>query len=240
MAVTNGHGNSRWTKDEEILALDLYLSCDGDIPPPSDYRIKELSDLLQAFPHTGVVSRNSTFRNPAGVAFKLQNLHHVATGEGLGNVSALDCQVWKEFGGDVQKTREVADLIRLGIELIKNPDLSLLGDHVFVEGRVITEMHLRRERDPKLRKQLLAQRRRGGGLCCEICEFDSSVYPEHLDEAMFEAHHIIPLSLGSVRKTEIHDLALLCANCHRLIHKVIAQNGRWLSIAEARSEIFGG
>jgi hypothetical protein len=29
MAVTQGHGNPNWTRDETILALDLYLKSSG-------------------------------------------------------------------------------------------------------------------------------------------------------------------------------------------------------------------
>lgn len=31
MARTQGHGNPNWTRDETILALDLYLELNGDV-----------------------------------------------------------------------------------------------------------------------------------------------------------------------------------------------------------------
>jgi len=31
MAVTHGHGNPKWTRDETILALDLYFDCKGHV-----------------------------------------------------------------------------------------------------------------------------------------------------------------------------------------------------------------
>jgi 5-methylcytosine-specific restriction protein A len=34
-----------------------------------------------------------------------------------------------------------------------------------------------------------------------------------------EAHHTLPLAVGAVRVTRAEDLALLCANCHRMIHR---------------------
>jgi 5-methylcytosine-specific restriction protein A len=34
-------------------------------------------------------------------------------------------------------------------------------------------------------------------------------------------------------------MALLCANCHRMVHRAIAQEKRWLSIEEAAVEILG-
>ncbi len=37
----------------------------------------------------------------------------------------------------------------------------------------------------------------------------------------------------------MRDVALLCANCHRLIHEAIANEGRWLGIDEASLLILG-
>ncbi len=83
MAVTHGHGNPNWTRDEVILALDLFFDCDGNVPGKSDERVKALSDLLRTFPYHSVAARKASFRNPDGVAFKLQNIRQVATGKGL-------------------------------------------------------------------------------------------------------------------------------------------------------------
>ena len=77
MAVTHGHGNPKWTRDETILALDLYFDCSGIIPSGSDERVQTLSQLLRALPYHDRASRKETFRNPDGVAFKLQNLRQV-------------------------------------------------------------------------------------------------------------------------------------------------------------------
>lgn len=80
MARTQGHGNPKWTRDETILALNLYFELGGRIPPGNDSRVQELSELLRRFPYHANASRRESFRNPDGVAFKLQNLRQVATG----------------------------------------------------------------------------------------------------------------------------------------------------------------
>src|ERR1700687_641779 len=98
MAQAHGHGNPKWTRDEVILALDLYFNCGGSIPSKGDARVQKLSSVLRRLPYHGAESRKDSFRNPDGVAFKLQNLRHVATGKGLGNVSETDRAVWAEFG----------------------------------------------------------------------------------------------------------------------------------------------
>jgi 5-methylcytosine-specific restriction protein A len=97
MAVTKGHGNPDWTRDETVLALDLYFHCDRIVPGRADPRVKELSDLLRTIPWSPDVKRNDRFRNPDGVRFKLQNLRSVETMRGLKNISAMDRTIMAEF-----------------------------------------------------------------------------------------------------------------------------------------------
>src|SRR5690242_3505803 len=116
MARTQGHGNPNWTRDETILALDLYLSTSA-IADRHDERVKELSALLQRLPYHAAHERKGSFRNAASVFFKLQNLRQVATGEGLSNVSAMDRRVWAEFGDSPDRVKKLAELIRVSVAL---------------------------------------------------------------------------------------------------------------------------
>jgi len=238
MAVTHGHGNPNWTRDETILALDLYFECDGHIPSSGDQRVHALSDLLRAFPHHSLAARKESFRNADGVAFKLQNLRQVATGQGLGNVSKMDQQVWQELGQHPQRTKELASLIRSGIKVVEGVKEESPEYEVFAEGKVVTEAHLRRERNSTVRKKLIEQKKGNGGLCCEMCSCNPTVSSTAYSESMFEAHHVVPLASGQERTTRLKDIALLCANCHRMIHKAITLEKRWLSVAEAKEIIF--
>lgn len=237
MAVTHGHGNPSWTRDEVILALELYFECKGKIPGQSDPRVKALSELLRAFPHHSVAARKKSFRNLDGVAFKLQNIRQVATGKGLGNVSRIDREVWDELGRDPGRVKYLAGLIRANVEIAGRLSEELGADDVFLEGKIVTEVHVRRERDPRLRKRLVGKRRKDGGLSCDICRCTPPSKASQLHEAVYEVHHLVPLSAGQERTTRLEDLALLCANCHRMIHCAIAQAKRWLSIAEAKIAI---
>ncbi|MNW10501.1 HNH endonuclease [compost metagenome] len=56
-----------------------------------------------------------------------------------------------------------------------------------------------------------------------------------LQEAMFEAHHLVPLAETGERKTRLADLALLCACCHRLIHRAMVAKADWIGLVEARA-----
>lgn len=234
MARTHGHGNPNWTRDETILALDLYFDLSGKIPPGSDERIKALSELLRRFPYHAAASKNESFRNPDGVAFKLQNLRQIATGKGLGNVSETDRSVWAELGASPAVVKSLADLIRASVTASESMEPAGL-DIEFVEGRIVSELHLRREREPKLRERLLSERRVSGKLFCEMCSGSPLSTNAEIKDAQFEAHHIIPLSHTGTRITRLSELALLCANCHRLLHRAIAIEKRWLTIAEGQA-----
>ena len=64
------------------------------------------------------------------------------------------------------------------------------------------------ERDPSVRKEALKRY----GNECMCCGFHPKVISQ------LDVHHLFPLSEGGERLTSISDLAVLCANCHRLAH----------------------
>lgn len=145
MARTKGHGNPNWTRDETILALDLYFQLGGNIPSPSDKRITQLSQLLRSMPYHQEAAKQPSFRNADGVGFKLMNLRQVATGKGLANVSKMDRDTWAEYEDRPQEVHRVAAAIRAGIPTLRPEEASIDLDE-FCEGRVLTALHLRRER----------------------------------------------------------------------------------------------
>ena len=192
--------------------------------------------LLRTIPWPPDVKRNDRFRNPAGVRFKLQNLQSVETKRGLKNISTIDRIIMAEYANKPEVIKGMAGQIRLAlqsnIEGMKEPYFD--DDIEFSEGRILTEIHKRRERHPGLRKALIAKRRKDGGLRCEICDWTCPIVDKAFHESAYEAHHLWPLSAGLAIKTKFIDLALLCATCHRLVHRAIALEKRWLSLEECR------
>lgn len=90
-----------------------------------------------------------------------------------------------------------------------------------LEGNPRLIAHLRRERNPAIVKaKKEAVLRTTGKLCCEVCGFDfQDIYGE-LGDGFCEVHHLQPLSKADgVVKTELKDLAIVCSNCHRIIHR---------------------
>jgi 5-methylcytosine-specific restriction protein A len=237
MARTHGHGNPAWTKDETILALALYLECGEAVPSKKHPRVQQLSSTLRDLPYHAEAARQKTFRNPDGVAFKLQNLRSVATGKGLSNTSAMDREIWGTLGTFPERVRELATAIEKAIALEHQSTVRIEEDHdskeEFFEGRQLTLTHKRRERHPGVRKALLSARKKNGAtLSCDLCRTVSPVQSQGLDDAIFEAHHLLPISQALERKTMVKDMALVCASCHRLIHRVMIDHQRWLTLEE--------
>ena len=73
-----------------------------------------------------------------------------------------------------------------------------------------------------------------GPLTCDACRAAPGVSNEELLAAAFEAHHLQPLALSGEKVTRVSDMTLLCANCHRLIHRAMHMWRRWVGIAELR------
>ena len=90
-----------------------------------------------------------------------------------------------------------------------------------VEGEPRMFFHLRRERDPALaRAKREAVVAANGQLKCEACGFLTyETYPG-LERDICEIHHRLPLARAcEALETRLEDLAVLCANCHRAIHR---------------------
>lgn len=95
------------------------------------------------------------------------------------------------------------------------------GDTEFPEGKKVQRMHFGRERSVKLvRDAKRAFKERNGRLFCEVCAFDFAHTYGPAGSGFIEAHHIKAVSkLGSKAKSKMSDLAMVCANCHRMLHR---------------------
>lgn len=131
-----------------------------------------------------------------------------------------------------------AEALRAGVasgQLSEFPTVADLDEEeAAAEGRVLALLHLRRERNPRLRAKkidrvLAAQ----GCLECEVCGFDFERTYGERGARYAEVHHVTPLHVTGQTDTRIADLAIPCANCHRMIHR----GTRWLTPAELRDVV---
>ncbi len=91
----------------------------------------------------------------------------------------------------------------------------------FAEGKEKYRMHRALERDPSVARRAKASRlSQHQDLRCDVCDFSFFELYEKQGEGYIEAHHTVPVSeLRGKRKTKISDIALVCANCHRILHR---------------------
>lgn len=88
------------------------------------------------------------------------------------------------------------------------------------EGNVAFRIHRRIERDSSIvRRKKQSVLESTGKLACEVCGFDFAVEYGERGVGFAECHHRTPL--GELREettTSLCDLAIVCANCHRMLH----------------------
>ncbi|KWQ05811.1 HNH endonuclease [Acinetobacter harbinensis] len=96
-------------------------------------------------------------------------------------------------------------------------------DHeiIGVEGNPRFRTHLVRERNREIvqqkKKTILAQ---AGKLECEVCTFNFKAIYGEIGNNFCEVHHLIPLNQADgLVETKLDDLAIVCSNCHRMLHK---------------------
>ncbi|MEU1347577.1 HNH endonuclease [Streptomyces sp. NPDC005795] len=215
-----------WTRDEIILACDLAMNNGWKRLEFDDARVIQLSALLQTMPIHPEELRNELFRNPNGVARKTVDItsrHPDYLGKPT-NGNALDVQVMHDFLARPAEMAEVARRIRHGLTSGEFQDLPQEADEEddfsAPEGRLLIRLHKSRERDKGLRKRKIdAVMRQGLRVACEACGFDyEQVYGDR-GRGYIECHHVVPLHEVGEGRTKLKDLALICANCHRMIHR---------------------
>jgi len=237
----NAGRNPSWTRDELILALDCYSRHQGN-PPRSSVEIGDLSVVLNRFQKLLGSRHAETLRNANGVYMKMMNFRRfdpafIGNGKsGLSRGDRLEEEVWETFHADPTRLTAVANAIRN--QLTPGDHLRSLEIGVDLEapeGKVLTNLHKQRERNREL---VRAKKRRAlaafGGLRCEVCAFDfSAIYGER-GHGFIECHHTKPVeTLSENARTRLSDLALLCSNCHRMVHS----RRPWLSLSDLREVI---
>jgi 5-methylcytosine-specific restriction enzyme A len=232
--------NPPWSRDDLILALDLYIRFKGNPPGRSSPEIVGLSSLLNRIA-SGSAGEAADFRNPNGVYMKLMNFRrfdpiYQAQGKtGLTRGNKLEEGVWNDFAGDTPRLNNIAFAIETNLnEQASSSDIGELQEiDEAEEGRILTRAHLVRERSRKLvEAKKTAVLRTSGTLACEVCGFDFSVTYGDRGTGFIEVHHALPIHLlvpGT--KTKLDDLHLLCANCHRMIHS----RRPWLTLDQLRA-----
>lgn len=88
------------------------------------------------------------------------------------------------------------------------------------EGKRILKKHYVRERNSKIIKEAKRLKLESvGELKCEICDFSFIQHYGERAKDFIEGHHLKPISeMQEGETTSAIDIALVCSNCHRVIH----------------------
>lgn len=213
--------NPKWTRDEIILALNIYFKVNVNNLSVHEDTIIQLSELLNKLNAYDNNQKTNTYRNPSGVHMKLMNFYSIEyPGKGLKNASRLDKEIYYEFCNRKEHLESIANKITETINSNKNFYFSF-EDEGFPEGSTLEKMHKSKERNPKaVRKKKEFAFNKYGYLQCEVCGFIyKDVYGE-LGDGYIECHHNVPLAEIDIQhETKISELSLVCANCHRMLHR---------------------
>jgi predicted HNH restriction endonuclease len=113
---------------------------------------------------------------------------------------------------------------------VLNEDIIDPEEMGFPEGRGSYRLHRQIERNRQLVEAAKAKAKQEGRVYCWVGDFDFAKFYGKRGEDFIEAHHTIPVSqLGEDATTKVDDIAMVCSNCHRMLHR-----NPWVSIEALR------
>lgn len=214
--------NPPWTRDELILALDVYLRYNPSKISKHHPEIMNLSRALKKLPlHRHRADRKS-FRSPASVYMQLRtfmSLDPRSRAAGLTHVNRLEQQIWREYSRDLTTLNKLAVALR---SLSSSALAKQLADPVPEEdycptGKLLFRLHKRLESNDKLNEMKVGGAR---ALQCELCGFDFEKTYGQVGKGYIEVHNRLPLThMRANKRTRLSDLILVCSNCHRMLHR---------------------
>ncbi len=112
-------------------------------------------------------------------------------------------------------------------------DLDIHSDAA-TEGHRRLVLHLERERNQNVVRE---KKKHAASFNCEVCNFSFGAAYGSAARDYCKVHHLLPLSdVKHSTRTRLKDLAILCANCHRVVH---LQNPPY-TLGQVKSMLEGG
>ena len=127
-------------------------------------------------------------------------------------IADVDTKLFKLIGGRLLRNLEATSSKDIEDDEQDNP--------FFEHHRTVIRIHKAIERNQAMARKV----KKALGYQCQACGFDfGEVYPGIAKSGSFiEAHHLVPIATLKDKKLIRYpkkDFAVLCANCHRMIHR---------------------
>ncbi|MCX5723097.1 MAG: HNH endonuclease [Nitrospirae bacterium] len=131
--------------------------------------------------------------------------------------SALPVNEEQVLGIVTRATRFFEQVIKSQQPTVRSQEKAHEDDYAHIENRQMVQQHLARERS----RALATQCHRRDNYRCQVCEITFREVYGDIGKSFAEAHHTVPLaSLTDTVESSLHDLVTVCANCHRMLHKL--------------------
>ena len=222
----------KWSRDEYILALNLYNKFQKGGPSKNDPEVIKCSNVLRSM-NPEASADDAKYRNANGVYLRLMNYrscdpYWLNQGKkGMDSGSKGKCkEIWEEFEGYHEDVEDLANQIELEASNNNYKDNSnTQSENIETgvkEGKKLLRIHYSRERRSQRKQKLKLFFETHGKIFCEACGNEHKNYKDIAQlERIFEVHHKVALSNShKTIETKLEDLAVLCANCHRAVHSV--------------------
>lgn len=241
--VKGSTGQGRWADCPWIAILDLFIT---DTPEDGYYVVflfkKDMSGFYLSLNQGTTQVKLKAKKNRSNPKEILQkrakyfrsklNLNYNILKTDIHLKSQLSLAKSYEYGNIVAKYYDKNDL--LTDDQLKSDIYEFLQyykqlislDTCLIYGQSIIDFE-----NKKIRKHLIVERnslltkkvKKRKGYKCEACGFDFYERYGIIGKNFIEAHHLIPISTLDVGKYQVNldtDFAVLCSNCHRMIHKL--------------------
>jgi predicted HNH restriction endonuclease len=216
--------NGRW------FVVGFYLNATYDPNPPITDKIadQKMSDLVQLGASLGSSWRKLSkdkFRNKLkedakSLRWKVRPVEAIRTAKSIEIPKSVFYTANYRITKPTEIRKKIFDAL-WSLAQSKNGLYESIEEIEFPEGGRIEVTHKTRERNPMV--VTLAKRnfkRLHGKLFCQVCGFDFFQVYGNVGIDFIEGHHTVPLSnLDKTTKTKPEDIALVCSNCHRMLHK---------------------
>lgn len=201
----------KWTRDEVILAVDVFFNTDEK--PTSD-DIQELSMLLNSLPIFTIEEKTDVFRNENGVG---QHLMRFRWGLKEGckiHITNLFLDVYNEYQYKREELHKIAEAIKRCLPLVEKYTFGSIEETMgFQYGAILG--HLHRNLEKKHGKAQLKNADR-----CELCGINPRSIYNLVNEDILETHWLVdPSKYAEGMVPQKKELLVVCPNCHNALHQ---------------------